>query len=82
MAGLLSGLSGLGLNNLENMDVFGEEEKENKEARAQEAPKVEEKDFIFEKTFECPVCDEHFPAKIMKTGRAKLLGQDWDLRPK
>ncbi len=83
MAGLLSGLAGLGLDNLENIDIFAKEKKESKAAAgAKEAPKVEEKDLIYDKTFSCPVCDRSFSAKIMKTGKAKLLGTDPDLRPK
>ena len=43
-------------------------------------PKVEEKDLIYEKSFRCPVCEKEFNAKIMKTGKAKLIGTDMDLR--
>ncbi|MCM1045487.1 MAG: DUF2225 domain-containing protein [Candidatus Gastranaerophilales bacterium] len=85
MAGLLSGLGGLGLKNLANADIYAEnDEKEEKEVKPQvkEAPTVLEKDMIYEKTFECPVCNERFSSKIMKTGKAKLIGSDWDLRPK
>lgn len=84
MAGLLSGLAGLGLDNLENVDIFGEEKKEEQKvtAAAKEVPKVEEKDLIYDKTFKCPVCDMNFSTKIVKTGKAKLLGTDWDLRPR
>ena len=80
MAGLLSGLSGLGLDNLENMDIYKNEEKE-KQKKEIVAPKVEEKDLIYDKTFECPVCGESFSAKIMKSGKARLLKTDQDLRP-
>lgn len=78
--GILSGLKGMGLENLEGMDIFGEEEKkeEKKEAVAA-APKIEEKDFLFDKSFTCPVCDKNFIAKTMKSNRAKLLGTDRDL---
>lgn len=79
--GLLSGLSGLGLDGLANMDVFGEAEKEEAKRKAQEPVKIEEKDLIYDKTFKCPVCDADVPAKIMKTGKAKLIGTDQDLRP-
>lgn len=81
MAGLLSGLEGLGLGNLENLDIFEAPKKESEKAEA-EVNKVEEKDLIYEKVFECPVCDNKFPSKIMKTGKAKLLGTDQDLRAK
>lgn len=81
--GILSGLKGLGLGNLENMDIFEEEEaKEAQKATAAAAPKIQEKDLILDKTFRCPVCDNAFTSKVMKTGRAKLIASEMDLRPK
>ncbi len=79
---LLSGLSGLGLNNLENMDVFEDPEKAEAKKKVQEPVKIEEKDFIYDKTFKCPLCDTDVPTKIMKSGKAKLIGADQDLRPR
>lgn len=81
MAGLLSGLEGLGLGNLENMDIFEEPQVETVEQKKPVVVKVEEKDFIYDKTFNCPVCGSNFTSKIMKTGKAKLIGTDKDLRP-
>lgn len=78
--GILSGLGNLGLGGLEGMDIFEEEKKP--EQQAAEAPKIEEKDLIYDKTFTCPVCDKEFSSKIMKSGKAKLLGMDSDLRAK
>ena len=80
MSDKLFGLAGLGLDNLEDMDIFGQEKKE--EQAAAEAPKIEEKDLIYDKNFTCPVCGEDFSTKIMKTGKARLLGTDQDLRAK
>lgn len=78
--GLLSGLRNLGLGGLEGINIFEEEEKKVKEAAAAPPPKVEEKDLIYDKNFTCPVCGREFPAKIMKSGKAKLIGTDMDLR--
>lgn len=83
MAGMLSGLSGLGLGNLENMNIFGEEkepEKSSGKTAAVTAAKVAEKDLIYDKNMECPVCARTFSTKIVKSGKAKLLGTDQDLR--
>ncbi len=80
--GLLSGLGGLGLNGLENMDIFGEGEKAEAKKKTQEPVKVEEKDLIYDKAFKCPCCDGDLTAKIMKSGKAKLIGSDQDLRPR
>lgn len=82
MAGLLEGLEKLGLKDLENMDVYEEEKKKEEQAQAQKkAPVVQETDFLFDKTYECPVCDSKIKARTMKAGKAKLLRTDMDLRP-
>lgn len=81
--GIFSGLGSLGLGGLEGLDIFGEEEKKEKEKAAQAAPevtKIQEKDLIYDKSYRCPVCNTEFTAKIMKTGKVKLLGTDSDLR--
>ena len=81
MSGLLSGLAGLGLDNLENMNIFEDANKAEENAEAKVVT-IEEKDFIYDKTMECPVCGQHFSTKIMKTGKNKLIGTDQDLRPR
>lgn len=62
------------------MDIFEEEEAKKEASVAAAPPKIEEKDLIYDKNFTCPVCGTEFRAKIMKTGKAKLLGTDQDLR--
>lgn len=80
---ILSGLKGLGLGKLENMDIFEEEDKKEAEKPVAAAVnKIDEKDLIFDKSFTCPVCDSSFSAKIVKSGKAKLIGTDQDLRAK
>lgn len=80
--GLLSGLGSLGLGGLEGMDIFEEEEAKKKAVETVAPPKVEEKDLIYDRSFTCPVCGTEFSAKIMKSGKAKLIGTDMDLRAK
>jgi len=82
MAGILTGLSSLGLDNLENTNIFGEDVK-TEQQKAEEAVKApEEKDYLIDKTYECVVCSASFSNKIIKTGKAKLIGTDLDLRPR
>jgi len=80
MAGIFSGLESLGLGNLAGAELF---EKEKPKEEEQKGPVIpEEKEFIFDKTVECPICEKKFTTKIMKSGKAKLLGTDLDLRTK
>lgn len=78
--GIFSGLKKLGLGDMEDSDLFAEEEKA--EQAAAEPALPEEKDFIYDKSFTCPVCDNTFTSRIMKTGKAKLVSMDLDLRPR
>lgn len=82
MAGLLSGLGALGLKNLESMDLYEEEKKEAVLAKdSGKTPVIQEADYLFDKTYECPVCYGQIKARTMKVGKAKLSHTDLDLRP-
>lgn len=82
MSNLLSGLSKLGLGNLENTSIYEEPKDEKKDGKQEkEVVKVQEKDLIFDRSFECPVCSAKVTSKVMKSGKAKLLRTDKDLRP-
>lgn len=83
MAGLLSGLEQFGLKNLENMNLYEKPKKaENGEDGKPAAPVVQEQDFLFDKSYTCPICEKEFKARTVKIGKARLIGSDLDLRPK
>lgn len=79
--GILSGLDQFGLGNLEDADLYETQKKEGGNGSAQRK-EPEEADFLFDKSYTCPVCDTEFKTKTVKVGKAKLLGTDSDLRPK
>lgn len=84
MAGLLSGLKDLGLENLENSNIFEEKKSKTKQVERptkKEAEIPKEEELVYDKSLECPVCGNQFVTKVIKTGRAKLLSNDMDLRP-
>lgn len=82
MANLFSGLEAFGLGNLSEIDIYDEKEKENaKKQEENSKPSFSEEDIIFDKTYTCPVCDQEFKAKTVKSGKVKLLALDTDLRP-
>ncbi len=79
--GILSGLDQFGLGNLEDADLYETQKKEGGNGSTQRK-EPEEIDFLFDKSYTCPVCDTEFKTKTVKVGKAKLLGTDSDLRPK
>lgn len=82
MAGLLSGLEQFGLSNLESMDLYEAPKKAGENGEGKEAPVMQEQDYLFDKSFTCPICDKEFKARTVKIGKVKLSGTDLDLRPK
>lgn len=83
MANLFSGLEEFGLGSLSGMKIYEEKEKEvNSSSGIEEKNSISEEDIIFDKTHVCPVCDKEFKAKMVKSGKVKLLSLDTDLRPR
>ncbi|TCK98821.1 hypothetical protein EDC19_1261 [Natranaerovirga hydrolytica] len=79
MKNLFSELEQLGLSKLEDIQIYNQDEEEEKyyqELRMKEA------DLIYAKSYTCPVCENGFKSKVVKTGKARLVGTDTDLRPK
>lgn len=84
MGNIFSGLEDFGLGKLTNMDIYASSEDAEKKKKNGEhtVKKFNEADIIFEKTYNCPVCDKEFKSKTVKTGKVKLISADTDLRPK
>ena len=76
----------MGIEGLENLDIYGDESVKHEPETIKPAAQVKssediEAEYIFDKTFKCPVCDKSFKNKIMKSNKAKLISTDMDLRP-
>ncbi len=82
MAGLLSGLEQYGLKYLESMDLYEADKKEEEGGEEKPVQTVQEQDFLFDKSYHCPLCDREFKARTVKIGKARLVGSDLDLKPK
>lgn len=91
--GILSGLEKFGLDILDKKTLFDEEEeqtqvilekkkKAKEEAEAKKPKEYKETDFLLDKTVRCPVCDQTFGTRSVKSGKAKRLQPDFDLRPR
>jgi len=83
LANLFSGLEEFGLGNLSGMNIYDEKAKDDgKKGDSDEKASITEEDIIFDKSYTCPVCDQEFKAKNVKSGKVKLSAMDSDLRPK
>lgn len=84
--GILSGLSSLGLSNVEKLELYEEEKPvevvEKEEEKPVEEPECKEADFLFDKSYNCPICDHNFKTKTVRAGKARMIGSDSDLRPR
>lgn len=82
---IFEGLDKLGLGDFDDKDLFEGEKKEVKPVK-KEAPKgplkyEEEKDFLFDKKYTCPICTQEFTSKTVRTGKVHKIRADYDLRP-
>lgn len=84
MSSIFSGLEKFGLGKMEEVEVFEEKKapKAEEENKANSQPVITEAELLFDKSHVCPVCDSTFHAKMIRSGKVKLLSSDTDLRPK
>lgn len=83
--GIFAGLEAMGLGDLKDEDIFKDnhlEPTQNQESREVKKPQIHEEDMLFDKTYECPVCNSSFKERTLRTGKARLIGTDMDLRAK
>ncbi len=79
--GLLSGLEKFGFRSLDKVDVYEDEKKKEDDKNTKKAlSELTEPEMLFEKTYQCPVCEQELKVKTLKQGKAKLLGTEVDLR--
>ena len=86
MADILSGLESMGLGDLSSIDLFHDKtnKAENKKApeKKEEKKVLEEKDLLYDRTVRCICCDNTFKEKTIRMGKARMVFQDMDLRPR
>lgn len=79
----------MGIEGLGDLDIYADDSAKNEESVADKkvttvkvkTPEELEAEYIFDKTYTCPVCDKSFKSKTMKSNKAKLISTDMDLRP-
>ena len=43
---------------------------------------INEENYVFYKTYKCPICSSNIKNLTVKTGKSRVLSRDWDLRPR
>lgn len=84
MVNIFAGLEKFGVGVTEE-ELFRNEEEEKKKAAAAAVaatPEATEEDMLLDRPYTCLVCEEEFKVKTVKSGKAKSLGVDIDLRSK
>lgn len=81
MDNLFSGLEAFGLDKLSGVDIYDNEKENTAAEEAVAKPVFSEADYVYDKTYTCPVCDKEFKSKVVKYGKIKLESLDSDLRP-
>jgi uncharacterized protein (DUF2225 family) len=83
---ILNDLEQLGLGALGKLDIFSTEKDDQLKRQQEENAKAKEKektelDYLFQKSYTCPVCGTNFKALRVKASKPKLLSTDPDMRP-
>lgn len=82
--GLFSGLEALGFKTAD-LEVYSKEKNSAESDVISELPKeekvIKEEDYLFRKTYNCPICDNEFKTLTVRAGKVRSNGHDEDLRP-
>lgn len=79
MPDLFSELEELGFDNLSDVQIF-QKEKEN-DKKIQAVNEESQIDMLYDKTYSCPICNNQFKSRAVKSGKARLLKLDTDFMP-
>ncbi len=81
--GLFSGMNKFGLNEIKQDEIFANPEEKKAEEKTEEKKKeATELDYLIDRSYSCPVCEEEFKSKTVKSRSVRLIGSDDDLRPR
>lgn len=82
MWNIFSDLKNLGFDKLSNGELYDSpDEGKKKQEETYVAVEHPEEDYLFDKTYECPICNAKFLSKTVRARKAKLIDTDNDLKP-
>lgn len=81
MKNIFEELKSLGFNNLEKVELFTKHEEEGKKEAGKKVSRCTVEEVLYDKSYVCPVCDNSFKSKAIRSGKNRLMTVDLDLRP-
>ncbi|MGL4343898.1 MAG: DUF2225 domain-containing protein [Cellulosilyticaceae bacterium] len=78
---LFKELFDFGFSGLEKVKVYEERVSRNSQKAEENAEQVTIEQLLYDKKYECPVCDEKFKSKALRSGRNRHIKSDSDLKP-
>lgn len=84
MGGIFGELEKLGFKNIKEEEIFkmGDQKNKEEEKGTQSTEEKKEEEYLFEKSYSCPVCENKFTEHTVKAGKARRIASDLDLRPR
>ncbi|SKA85201.1 hypothetical protein SAMN05443428_106129 [Caloramator quimbayensis] len=77
---IFSGLENLGFNDLKDVEIYKSDNISEDAPTEKKEIKIQE--YLYDKSYACPVCGNNFKEKTVKIGKARLISKDTDLMPK
>lgn len=79
---IMSDLKNLGYDKIVDEELYEtKKETEVKQKEPVAAPEHSEEEYLFDKGYVCPICNNNFVSKMVRTRKAKLVDSDMDLKP-
>lgn len=76
--GIFSGLEDLGFDNIDNVDLYNKKSEDEEDVYGQESEIEKEKALLYDKKVTCPVCENTFKARTVKTSAYRIQKRDSD----
>ncbi len=83
MENLFKGLECFGFKNIENVNLYENKNSsiDEKNSTDSEQKEVSPDQFLYYKTYTCPICEYQFSERAVRRSKLKLVSSDFDLKP-
>nr|WP_302597197.1 DUF2225 domain-containing protein [uncultured Cellulosilyticum sp.] len=81
MKNIFEELKPFGFGNLEKLEIFTSHQEKEKKNEGKHVNKCTVEEILYDKSYVCPVCNNQFKAKTIRSGKNRLMTVDLDLRP-